>query len=215
MMKTAVIRYFWAMLETTLVCPRLKINFYRWISRRKGSMTAGQAMICTFALIVSGSVPAIAGTQSLGQDIAVALPVIAGGITFAKEDWVGGAQLTLDTAATVGVAYGLKHVIHEQRPDKSDFHSMPSDTSALAFAPAQYLWDRYGWQYGLPAYAAATFVAWSRVDAGKHHWYDVAASAGLAFGSSKLFTTRYHDPQLNFGVSPMENGAFGSLSYKY
>ena len=118
--------------------------------------------------------PANAGTsESLGTGVAIALPVIAGGITLAKDDWKGTAQLTVDTIATVGVAYGLKHVIREQRPDKSDFQSMPSDTSALAFAPAQFLWDRYGWRYGVPAYAAATFVAWSRVDAQKHHWYDV------------------------------------------
>jgi membrane-associated phospholipid phosphatase len=166
-------------------------------------------------ILASGAAPAQAGTQSLGQDVAVALPIIAGGITFAKEDWIGGAELTVDTAATVGIAYGLKHVIQEQRPDKSDFHSMPSDTAALAFAPAQYLWGRYGWEYGVPAYAAATFVAWSRVDAKKHHWYDVAASAGLAFGASKLFTTRYHDQQLSYGVSMLDNGAFGSLSYRY
>ena len=62
----------------------------------------------------------------------------------------------MDTVATVGIAYGLKQVIREQRPDGSDFKSLPSDTSALAFAPAQFLWDRYGWQYGLPAFAAAS-----------------------------------------------------------
>jgi membrane-associated phospholipid phosphatase len=159
---------------------------------------------------------ASAGTsESLGTDVAIALPVIAGGITLAKDDWKGAAQVTLDTIATVGVAYGLKHVIREQRPDKSDFQSMPSDTSALAFAPAQFLWDRYGWQYGVPAYAAATFVAWSRVDAQKHHWYDVAASAGIAFGVSKILTTRYQPRGLTYGVVPTEGGAYASLAYNF
>ena len=72
-------------------------------------------------------------------------------------------------------------IVREQRPDKSDFQSFPSDTAALAFAPAQFLWDRYGWEYGVPAYLAAGFVGYSRVDAKKHHWYDVAASAGMSF----------------------------------
>jgi len=149
-------------------------------------------LLAASVLLLAGAPCAFAGTsESLGTDVAIALPVIAGGITLYKDDWKGAAQVTVDTIATVGVAYGLKHVIREQRPDKSDFQSMPSDTSALAFAPAQFLWDRYGWQYGVPAYAAATFVAWSRVDAQKHHWYDVAASAGIAFGVSKIFTTRY------------------------
>jgi membrane-associated phospholipid phosphatase len=143
-----------------------------------------------FFLLAGAHRACAVSSESLGTDVAVALPVIAGGITLYKDDWRGAAQLTVDTIATVGVAYGLKHVIREQRPDKSDFQSMPSDTSALAFAPANFLWDRYGWQYGLPAYAAATFVAWSRVDAQQHHWYDVTASAALAFGVSKIFTTR-------------------------
>jgi len=166
-------------------------------------------------LMASAQGAAAASSESLGTDVAIALPLIAGGITLAKDDWKGTAQLGVDTIATVGIAYGLKHVIHEERPDKSDNKSMPSDTSALGFAPAQFLWDRYGWRYGLPAYAAATFVAWSRVDADKHHWYDVTASAALAFGVSQIFTTRYHPPGLRYGVTPTDGGAYAALSYDF
>ena len=173
-------------------------------------------LITVLILLAAGTTPAFAfGSESAGTDVAIALPLIAGGITLAKDDWKGSFQLGVDTVATVGIAYGLKHVIHEQRPDKSDFHSMPSDTSALAFAPAQFLWDRYGWQYGVPAYAAATFVAWSRVDAQKHHWYDVTASAALAFGVSKIFTTTYHPAGLRYGVTPTDGGAYAALSYNF
>ena len=173
-------------------------------------------IFAAIVLLAAGSDAACAASsESLGTDVAIALPLIAGGITLAKEDWKGSAQLTVDTIATVGIAYGLKHVIREQRPDKSDFQSMPSDTSALAFAPAQFLWDRYGWQYGVPAYAAATFVAWSRVDAQKHHWYDVTASAALAFGVSKIFTTTYHPAGMRYGVTPTEGGAYAALSYNF
>jgi membrane-associated phospholipid phosphatase len=105
--------------------------------------------------------------------------------------------------------------VREQRPDHSDFHSFPSDTAALAFAPAQFLWDRYGWQVGLPADAAATFVGWSRVDAKKHHWYDVAASAGLAFGFSKFITTRYRAPGLYYGAQASPDGGYIHLSYNF
>jgi membrane-associated phospholipid phosphatase len=175
-----------------------------------------RSVLAAILLIFAGTGFAFAGTsESAGTDVAIALPLIAGGITLAKDDWKGTAQLTLDTVASVGLAYGLKHVIREQRPDKSDFHSMPSDTSALAFAPAQFLWDRYGWQYGLPAYAAATFVAWSRVDAQKHHWYDVTASAALAFGVSKVFTTTYHPAGLRYGVTPTDGGAYAALEYNF
>jgi membrane-associated phospholipid phosphatase len=167
-------------------------------------------------LLVAAASPACAASSAnLGTGVAIALPAIAGGITLYKHDWMGAAQLTVDTAVTVGIAYGLKQVIREERPDKSDFKSMPSDTSALAFAPAQFLWDRYGWQYGLPAYAAAGFVGWSRVDAKKHHWYDVAASAGISFGVSKIFTTRYQPRGLTYGVSPTDGGMYAALEYKF
>jgi len=174
-----------------------------------------QLIAAIIFLLAGAGAASAASSETLGTDVAIALPVIAGGITLYQDDWKGAAQLTVDTVATVGIAYGLKHVIREQRPDKSDFQSMPSDTSALAFAPANFLWDRYGWQYGLPAYAAATFVAWSRVDAQQHHWYDVTASAALAFGVSKIFTTRYQPRGLTYGVAPTDGGLCASLDYRF
>jgi len=167
-------------------------------------------------MILGLASPAFAGSsESLGTDVAIALPVIAGGITLYKNDWMGAAQLTVDTVATVGLAYGLKHVIKEQRPDKSDFQSMPSDTAALAFAPAQFLWDRYGWEYGVPAYLAAGFVGYSRVDAKKHHWYDVAASAGIAFTFSKLFTTEYRNNKFDYHFSATTQSVSAGLRYRF
>ena len=165
-----------------------------------------------------GSSPATAnGIESAGTAVAIALPFVAGGISLAHDqDWTGVAQMGVVTLATVGTAYGLKHVIHEERPDHSDFQSMPSDTAALAFAPAQYLWDRYGWQYGLPAYAAAAFVGYSRVDAKKHHWYDVVASAGLAWGYSRIFTTEYHERyRLSSNLYAAPDGAYVHVSYNF
>lgn len=130
-------------------------------------------------------------TERAGTAIAIALPLTAGAISLYKQDREGVVQLFLDTALTVGTAYGLKQIVHEQRPDHSNDSSFPSNTSAIAFAPAQYLWQRYGWEYGVPAYAAAGFVGYSRVDARKHHWWDVAASAGLSLGYNALITTRF------------------------
>ena len=82
--------------------------------------------------------------------------------------------------------------IQEQRPDKSDFQSMPSDTAALAFAPAQFLWDRYGWEYGVPAYAGGRP---SSPRAGSMPRSIIGTTSppapALSFGFSKIFTTGY------------------------
>jgi membrane-associated phospholipid phosphatase len=164
----------------------------------------------------TGAVPACAnGVESAGTGIAIALPLLAGGIAAYKQDWTGMAELGVDTFATVGTAYALKNIVREERPDHSDFQSFPSDTAALAFAPAQFLWDRYGWEVGLPAYAAAGFAGWSRIDARKHRWYDVAASAGLAFGFSKIFTTRYQGRHLRYGINASTDGAYASMRYDF
>ncbi|HEY4943685.1 MAG TPA: phosphatase PAP2 family protein [Rhizomicrobium sp.] len=175
--------------------------------------------ICAFT-IAAGlyvSPAAASGIESAGTAVAIALPLVAGGISLAHDqDWTGVAQMGVVTLATVGTAYGLKHVIHEERPDLSDDQSMPSDTAALAFAPAQFLWDRYGWEYGVPAYAAAAFVGYSRVDAKKHHWYDVVASAGLAWGYSRIFTTEYHRRyQVYSNIYATPDGAFVKVSMNF
>lgn len=171
--------------------------------------------VLTVGLLLLGAQGAsAAGIEGVGTGVAIALPMIAGGISLAKTDWTGMAELGVDTVLTVGTAYALKHVVKEKRPDGSDYQSFPSDTSALAFAPAQYLWDRYGWEYGVPAYAAAGFVAYSRVDARKHHWYDVTASAVLAFGIGKLIDTPYHG-KLVYGAGLADGGGYASLQYRF
>ncbi len=169
-------------------------------------------------------VPAAAKTtESLGTGIAIGLPVVAGGITLWKHDYTGTAELAVTTLLTVGTAYGLKHLVKECRPfaepcsrGGSNWDSFPSDTSALAFAPAEFLRERYGWSYGLPAYAAAGFVGWSRVDADKHHWYDVAASFGISMVYNELITTRYHKPYgLYSDLEVDRHTVYASLNYKF
>jgi membrane-associated phospholipid phosphatase len=156
----------------------------------------------------AGSAPPAApvkvyGNQTIthaGDVLRFALPAAAAGISLWKDDYQGLGQFALAYAGTVGIAYGLKHVIHERRPDGSDWQSMPSDSAASADAGAAYLWHRYGWQYGMPAEALALFVGYSRTQAKQHHWYDVAASAALSFGVNMLVVSRYH-PRYDYDVS--------------
>lgn len=174
--------------------------------------------VCVAAVFVFAASDANAlSMKSAGTGVAIALPLVAGGITLMHDwDWHGAAELALDTGLTVGTALALKQFVREQRPDHSDFKSFPSDTAALAFAPSAYLWDRYGWEYGAPAYAAAAFVGYSRVDTKEHHWWDVLASAGIAWTYSQFITTRY---QRRYGIySELEaspQGAFVTVNYRF
>lgn len=168
---------------------------------------------CTFLLATSS---AHATDPNAGKAVAIAIPVIAGGIALAHDwDWTGVKELTVDTGLTVGTALLLKQIVREQRPDKSDWHSFPSDTAALAFAPAAFLWDRYGWEYGAPAYLAAGYVGYERVNSKQHHWYDVAASAVIGWGYSRLITTRYVHRRFYTNVYASTNGVYADFTYRW
>ena len=143
--------------------------------------------------------PALASDsiETAGQVLRIVLPVAAGGISLYKEDYDGVLQLGVSEIFSVGSSLVLQHFIKEQRPDKSDWRSFPSDSTAAAFSAASFLQIRYGWDYGLPAYAVAGFVGYSRVEADKHHWGDVLAGAVLGWAASEITTVRYRNVQIN------------------
>jgi hypothetical protein len=170
------------------------------------------------ALCIAAGLPgeALAASADAGKAVAIALPVAAGGIALLHDwDWTGVEQLALDTALTAGTALALKQVVREQRPDLSNWQSFPSETAAVAFAPAAFLWDRYGWEYGVPAYLAAGYAGYSVVNAKEHHWWDVAASAGIAWTYSRIFTTEFHHRRFYGSVYADTHGAYFHFDYRW
>lgn len=151
-----------------------------------------------------------------GTGVAIALPIIAAGVTIYKDDWRGLGQLGVNTLATVGTVYALKQIVRERRPDGSDFQSFPSDTTALAASGSSFLWRRYGWRYGMPAFAATQFVSFSRVQADKHHWYDTLASSAIAFTYASIFTTRFQKRYNVYSeIEATPEGAALHISYRF
>jgi membrane-associated phospholipid phosphatase len=161
------------------------------------------------------------GLQDAGKGVAIALPLVAGGISLYKHDWNGAADLVLATGATVGTSYLLSHFVKEDRPychglQGCDDRAFPSNTAALAFAPAQYLWNRYGWEYGVPAYAAAGFVGASRVISREHSVLDVATSGVISWTYNWIITGRYRAPENVYsGVYATPHGAMLALNYRW
>lgn len=154
--------------------------------------------------------------ESAGTGLAIALPVIAAGIAWQKDDARGWTELAAETLLTVGTAYGLKQIVHEERPNGADNQSFPSDTTALAASGSSFLWGRYGWRYGLPATLVTGLVAYSRVQARDHHWYDTLASMGISAAYGYVVTTpfqkRYH---VQTELTPLGGGAQVRLSYAW
>ena len=71
---------------------------------------------------------------------------------------------------------------------------------------AAFIHERYGWKYSVPAYIAATYVAYSRVEADKHYVEDVVAGAAIGVVSSFVFTTSYQGLEVTPVVG---NGFYG------
>ncbi len=108
-----------------------------------------------------------------------------------RGDWKGFRQSIYSLGSAGGIALVGKALVHERRPDGSDFNSFPSGHTAIAFASATTLNRRYGWKYGFPAYALATLTGVARVKADKHHWYDVVAGATIGSLTGWYFTDAF------------------------
>ena len=155
--------------------------------------------------------------ETAGTGLSIALPIVAAGIAWEKNDVrLGWAQLAAETVLTVGTAYVLKNVIHEERPNGADNQSFPSDTTALAASGSSFLWGRYGWEYGLPATAVTGIVAYSRIQARDHHWYDTVASVGISAAYGYVVTTPFQRRyNIRTELTPLPGGAFVRLSYNW
>jgi membrane-associated phospholipid phosphatase len=128
--------------------------------------------------------------ETLGSVGSIALPVAGLVAAAAHRDGKGVREFAEAYGAAMAVVYVLKPTIDRQRPDGGG-QSFPSGHSASAFAGAAFLERRYGWRYGVPAYAAATFVAYSRVEAKRHWTSDVIAGGAIGIAANLVFTHRY------------------------
>ena len=96
---------------------------------------------------------------------------------------------------TVGIKQGTRRA----RPEGSGY-SFPSGHTSTAFASATVIQQHYGWKFGLPAYAVATYVAASRVEMKKHYLSDVAFGAAIGIMAGRTVTI---GQQHKFMVTPI------------
>lgn len=144
-----------------------------------------------FILMAALSLQGHAGDDALQRttDILCLAPdATAVAVALVKHDTEGLKQLGLSTATCLALNYGLELCIRKERPDGTGHHAFPSTHTAIAFDGSTYLMKRYGWQWGVPAFAVSTFVAWGRVHTDRHDWWDVLGGAAIGAGCAYLFT---------------------------
>ena len=142
--------------------------------------------------------------ETAGDVLTILLPATGAGLTLVYRDGKGALQLGESAALTLGVTYGLKYTIDETRPNGDNSQSFPSAHTSISFFSAEFMRKRYGWEYGVPAYVAATFVAYSRVESREHYTHDVIAGAVIGIVSSYVFTT----PFIGLQIQPDIDGRF-------
>ena len=125
-----------------------------------------------------------------GNIVLVGLSAVAGGTALVRDDREGLVQYTKSLLVTLGTTGLLKYTIDAERPNGKS-HSFPSAHTSMAFSEATFLQQRYGWSSAAPAFVAASFVGWSRIESDNHYFKDVLAGAVIGVVSSCLFTDRY------------------------
>lgn len=148
-----------------------------------------------------------------GNILQFVLPGLALGSTFFAGNPEGGLwdregtkQAAYSMATSAAFVISGKEIARKLRPDGSDRNSFPSGHTAAAFSGASFLGTRYGMAFGVPAYAAAALVGYSRYQADQHYADDVLAGASIAMLSNWAWVTPMHD---RFTLSPIavEGGA--------
>lgn len=149
-------------------------------------------------------------SQTLSADIITGLvPFWTFWIAHGKDDSHGEGQYLRSTGASLVLNSVLRLGFNEtnwgERPNGSPY-GFPSGHTAFMASSAAFLQDRYGWQYGVPAYALTGYVAWVRVDTGHHRWRDVTAGALLSWSVSKLFVSPLDEPTITPVIGPKHLG---------
>lgn len=161
------------------------------------------AVICCLSLSTHAAKSNIEKSGDLGL---LALPLLAYGSTFYLYDRQGRSEFYKSILSTALATQLLKVTVHKKRPLEDSYTSFPSGHTAIAFQSATFIEQRYGWTYGIPAYVAATYVGWTRVDSQQHYTIDVVAGAAIGIISSLYFTTPYKGMQ----ITPYaKNGNYG------
>lgn len=149
-------------------------------------------VLLLLSLLFSNAAVASDGVERAGDILQVVLPVSGAGIALARDDKEGLMQLAKSGALTLALTFVVKNTIPATRPDGGD-QSFPSGHTSVSFSAAEFIRERYGWNYGIPAYVVASYVGYSRVESKRHYTRDVIAGAVIGIGSSLLFTEPYKD----------------------
>jgi membrane-associated phospholipid phosphatase len=135
--------------------------------------------------------------ETSGDVLRIAIPAVAYGLAWHRDDRDGRKQFLESFVATVASTYALKKIVDKNRPNGKD-EAFPSGHAATSFAGAAFLHRRYGWHEAWPAYLLSAYVGWTRIHSDEHDTVDVLGGAALAVGWNWLLV----EPRSRVSVTP-------------
>ena len=123
-----------------------------------------------------------------------------------------GADLFQAQLVAQTTTFALKFSVRRTRPDHSNY-SFPSGHTAVSFASATVLQRHFGWKAGIPAYAVASYVATSRLQANRHYLSDVAFGAALGIIAGRTVTVGRGNTRL--AVAPIATPGGGGIGFTW
>lgn len=179
-------------------------------------MSNVKKMSCCIGLALSMSMSTVSAQdliETAGDVLQIALPLTALASTFSQDDAAGRKALLTSYGSTFVLTHLLKNTVNKERPNGRNTLSFPSGHTSSAFSGASFLAKRYGWDVGLPAFLAASFVGYSRVHAEQHDWWDVTAGAAIAIGFNQWLVP---DPDgVSMALMPTRGGYQLALNLQF
>jgi membrane-associated phospholipid phosphatase len=178
---------------TTLAFRPLDDNLTEWAGKQNEAAYTAAGRVLGDGWVQGGAALA---TYGLG------LAAGHGATTHVGSDLIRAQALNAIMTRVAKIGVGRK------RPGGSP-DSMPSGHASATFASAAVLGSHFGWKVGVPAYAAAGFVGWTRVRDQRHWATDVVmgAAVGLIAGHT---VTRGHGNH-SWIILPVASGTSASV----
>jgi membrane-associated phospholipid phosphatase len=170
--------------------------------------------------------PALHAPRAAADEVAITDGLTAivplGGmlLTYTHDDPAGRRQYLWSMGTTLVVVTTARVLFNDhdwgQRPNGHPY-GFPSGHMAFFGAGAAFIQDRYGWKWGIPAWAAAGYTAYVRVEDDHHRWRDIIVATAVAAGVSQYFVTPFPDTTVKplFGDEYQKDAVGLEIEYRF
>jgi hypothetical protein len=122
-----------------------------------------------------------------------------------------GSDLIRAQALNALITVPLKAIVDRERPNGGHY-AFPSGHTSATFASAATLHAHYGWKVGIPAYATAGFVAWTRARDGKHWLSDIAFGSAIGIVSGRTVAAKHGPGRVTITPAPTKGGGMVTIT---